>query len=183
MRSRVGTYSVVKNLPLPINAQLPQDVPAGDATIQVSFNGTAADTVTAQVQAAAPAVFAFPVQGAEPGTTYWQAAAFHPGTATPADASHPASAGETLETYGSGLGVTDPTVAAGEPSPVAPPANAVAKPTVMIGNQPAQVTFAGLVPGLAGVYQINAVVPAALTPGQQPLVWTVDNRGASIFVQ
>jgi uncharacterized protein (TIGR03437 family) len=168
--------------PWQINAQLPQDVPPGNATFQVSSHGNSANTVTAQVRVVAPSVFAYLTQGEQPGTVYWQAAAFHPGTATPADAAHPATAGETLETYGSGLGITNPTVAPGQPSPASPPASAAVKPQVTIGNLPAQVTFGGLVPGLVGVYQINAVVPAGLTPGQQSLVWTVDNRGASIFV-
>jgi len=40
-----------------------------------------------------------------------------------------------------------------------------------------------LSPGLASVYQINVIVPDGLTPGQQILNWTWDNRGASIFVK
>lgn len=165
--------------PWQINALLPQETPVGNTAFQVSVAGVDANTVTAQLQATGAAVFAF----SEPGTSYWQAAAFHPGTTIPADVAHPASAGETLETYGSGLGVTSPMVPAGEPSPASPPAVALVTPQVTIGNQPAHVAFAGLVPGLAGVYQINVVVPAGLTTGQQPLVWTFDNRGASIFVQ
>ena len=105
------------------------------------------------------------------------------GTGTPADAAHPAAAGETLETYGSGLGQTKPTVPAGEPSSFSPLAWATVIPEVTIGSLPALVTFAGLSPGLASVYQINVIVPDGLTPGQQILNWTWDNRGASIFVK
>jgi uncharacterized protein (TIGR03437 family) len=158
-------------------------VPAGAASFQVKFEGGSGNTVTAQVEATGPSVYAFSAQGVQAGATYWQAAAFHPGTATPADANHPAGAGETLETYGNGLGVTNPAVAPGGASPASPLAWAIVKPQVMIGNQPAQVTFAGLVPGLAGVYQVNVVVPPGLPPGQQPLVWGIDNRGASIYVK
>jgi len=169
--------------PWQINAQLPQNTPPGNVTFQVVSNGVASNTVTEQVPSSAASVFAFSGQNAQAGTSYWQAAAFHAGTGTPADAAHPAAAGEILETYGSGLGLTNPTVPAGVPSPAAPLARAIVIPQVTIGFQPAQVAFAGLVPGLAGVYQINVAVPDGLTAGQQSLNWTVDNRGASIFVK
>ncbi len=168
--------------PWQINAQLPQGAAAQNATFQVEEGAALSNTATVQVEASAPSVFSFLAQTAEPGGVYWQAAAFHAGTATLADAAHPAAAGETLETYGSGLGVTNPVVAAGQPSPASPPAAALAVPAVQIAGQPAQVTFAGLVPGLAGIYQVNVVVPAGVS-GQQNLNWTIDNRGASIFVQ
>ena len=171
--------------PWQINAQLPQDTPAGPVTFQVRLtDGTATNTVAAEVQASAPAVFAYLPPGSQSGTVYWQAAAYHKGTATPVDAAHPAAAGETLETYGSGLGATNPPVPAGTPSPASPPAQALVLPAPTIGDQPAQVTFAGLVPGLVGIYQINVIVPAGLPAGQQWLAWgTNDTRGASIFVQ
>ena len=169
--------------PWQINAQLPQSTPAGNATFQVVANSVSSNIVTGQIQATAASVFAYPVPGVEQGTVYFQAAAFHAGTGTPADAAHPASPGEILETYGSGLGVTSPSVPAGEPSPASPPAEAVVVPQVTIGSQPARVTFAGLVPGLASVYQVNVEVPQGLAAGQQSLNWTVDNRGASIYVK
>jgi uncharacterized protein (TIGR03437 family) len=171
-------------MPWQINAQLPQDTPSGAATFQVRLtDGTATNTVTAEVQASAPSVFAYLSPDSQPETEYWQAAAFHKGTATPADATHPAEPGESLETYGSGLGPTNPPAPAGAPSPASPPAQALVPTAVTIGYQLAQVTFAGLVPGLVGVYQINVVVPAGLPAGRQPLAWGDDNRGASIFVQ
>ncbi len=45
--------------------------------------------------------------------------------------------------------------------------------TVTIGGQPAAVSFAGLAPGFVGVYQVNAQVPAGITPGDAlPVVVT-----------
>lgn len=169
--------------PWQINAQLPQETPPGNVTFQVVANGVRSNTMTEQVPATAPAVFAFSEQDAQTGTSYWQAAAFHAGTGTLADAAHPAVAGEILETYGSGLGQTDPTVPAGEPSPASPLAWVVLVPQVTIGSQPAKIYFAGLSPGLASLYQIDVIVPDGLAPGPQPLNWTWDNRGASIFVK
>ena len=37
--------------------------------------------------------------------------------------------------------------------------------TARIGSSEAQVSFAGLTPGFVGLYQINAVIPAAVAPG------------------
>jgi uncharacterized protein (TIGR03437 family) len=45
--------------------------------------------------------------------------------------------------------------------------------SVTIGAQPAQVLFAGLAPGFAGLYQVNAVVPPGITPGAKvPVILT-----------
>ncbi len=76
----------------------------------------------------------------------------------------PATAGDTVVIYCTGLGAVSPSVQAGSPAPSSPLAKAVNPVTVQIGNQPATVAFAGLTPGSAGLYQINAVVPAGITP-------------------
>src|ERR1019366_9627336 len=102
---------------------------------------------------------------------YSQAAAFHAGTGVAADLDHPAAAGETLEIYGLGLGVTDPMVEAGLRSPSSPPARALETPRLPIGGKDAVVVFAGLAPGFAGVYKVNAIVPAGLSPGVHNVTW------------
>jgi uncharacterized protein (TIGR03437 family) len=161
---------LVAQTPWQINLQLPQNIAPGMATFQVNYAGVIrlAD-VRADIKSTAPAVLTFPTAG--PAVSYVQAAAFHAGTAIPADVDHPATAGETLEIYGLGLGVTNPAPEAGLPSPALPPARAVQMPRVQIGNRDAAVTFAGLTPGLAGVYQVNAIVPPGLAPGLHPLSW------------
>jgi adhesin/invasin len=46
--------------------------------------------------------------------------------------------------------------------------------TVTIGGKAAQVTFSGLTPGYAGLYQVNAVVPSGITTGDAvPVVLSV----------
>jgi uncharacterized protein (TIGR03437 family) len=156
--------------PWQINAQLPQTLAPGTATFQVSYAGGAvSQSLSAEIQSTSPENFAYPfTQGP---LYYMQAAAFHAGTAIAADLNHPASAGETLEIYGLGLGLTDPVVDAGVPSPASPPARARQTPFLQIGGVDATVTFAGLAPGIAGVYQVNAVVPAGVPPGLQGLAW------------
>jgi len=156
--------------PTRIVAQLPFTTPPGTAKIEV---GGASATV--DVQSAAPEV----LQYVQPFFTSIYAQAFHAGTAFPADRGRPASAGETLEMYGLGLGAVSPPVEAGVPAPSNPPARALAVPLVKIGNQNATVTFAGLAPGQIGIYQVNAIVPSGLKSGSQPVTWVGSEPGAA----
>jgi adhesin/invasin len=89
------------------------------------------------------------------------------------DANAPAAAGDTVVIYGTGLGPVTPPVPAGTAAPSSPLSQA-APVSVTIGGIAAQVAFAGLSPGFAGLYQINVVVPPGVAPGPQvPVVLTV----------
>jgi len=77
------------------------------------------------------------------------------------------------------LGLTEPAVASGEPGPSEPLAKVKTPVTVTIGAQPARVTFAGLAPGFAGVYQVNAEVPAGISPGDAVAVVIIQGGSAS----
>jgi uncharacterized protein (TIGR03437 family) len=153
--------------PWQINVELPQETPVKITNFQVSFNdGIVTSAEVIAVDVSGPAVFVTETQ---------QAAVLHAGTSILVDDAHPAKAGETLEMFGTGLGITDPLVAAGQPSPSNPPAVARITPVVLINNNvPAQVLFAGLAPGLAGVYQVNFIIPTALKPGRTTI--TLSNR-------
>jgi uncharacterized protein (TIGR03437 family) len=147
--------------PWQINVHLPQETPVTNANFQVSFdNGFVTPAEVVAVQATGPAVFVTDTQ---------QAAVLHAGTSILADDAHPAKAGEILEMFGTGLGVTDPSVPAGQPAPVNPLAQAKITPVVSINNVDVQVLFAGLAPGFAGVYQVNFVVPTGLKAGHNTL--------------
>jgi uncharacterized protein (TIGR03437 family) len=160
--------------PWQINAQLPQTVAPGVATLQVRDPaGNTLSSVGAGVEAADPVNFTYPF--VRDRLAYQQAAAFHAGTGIPADMDHPLAAGETVEIYCVGLGVTDPAVDAGVASPANPLARAVQTPKLLIGGRDATVTFAGLVPGFAGLYQVNAVVPTGLAAGIQSIAWRGPN--------
>ncbi len=156
--------------PWQINVELPQETPVKGTNFQASFdNGFVTPPEVAPVETTAPAVFV---------TDTRQAAVLHAGTSILADDAHPASAGETLEMFGTGLGVTDPPVAAGQPAPANPVSIARVTPVVSINNIDAQVLFAGLAPGFAGVYQVNFVVPAGVKSGRNTL--TVRNPQRNI---
>jgi uncharacterized protein (TIGR03437 family) len=75
--------------------------------------------------------------------------------------------------YCTGLGAVTPPVPAGVPAPASPLSEATGV-SVTIGGVAANASFAGLSPGFAGLYQINAVVPSGVTPGSQvPVVLSV----------
>jgi uncharacterized protein (TIGR03437 family) len=101
------------------------------------------------------------------------AAALHANNAV-ISAQSPAQTGETIELYLSGLGAVNPTVANGEPAPSNPLSYTTATPQVFLldaaGNyQQAAVTFSGLAPGYAGLYQVNITIPSSLAAGDATL--------------
>jgi uncharacterized protein (TIGR03437 family) len=86
----------------------------------------------------------------------------------------PAAAGETVVIYCTGLGAVTPAVSTGAAAPSSPLATTVNPVTVQIGGKAAAVSFSGLTPASAGLYQVNAVVPSGIaTSDTVPVVLTV----------
>jgi uncharacterized protein (TIGR03437 family) len=76
---------------------------------------------------------------------------------------HPATAGNVLIIYATGLGAVDHTPAdGGIPSVLS---TTVATPKVLFGGVAGEVLFSGLAPQFVGVNQLNVQVPAGVTPG------------------
>ena len=116
-----------------------------------------------------------PVLAAQPGIINYAAAGGNFGVILHsnfqlADSGHPAVPGETVLIYCTGLGVVSSPPADGA---AANGQSTVTAATVTIGGAKAKVSFSGLAPGFVGLYQINAVVPAGLASGNQPVVITV----------
>jgi adhesin/invasin len=88
-----------------------------------------------------------------------------------------ATAGDAVVIYCAGLGDTAPRTVAGFPATASPLEYVIDPVTVTIGGVNAPVFFAGLSPGFAGLYQVNATVPAGITPNPQaPLVLSQGGR-------
>jgi uncharacterized protein (TIGR03437 family) len=85
-----------------------------------------------------------------------------------------AKPGDAIAIYALGCGPTSPPTQAGV---VAAQASALALPfELRIGGRAAQVTFAGIVGGTIGLYQINLIVPD-VPVGDQPIELTIDGVG------
>jgi len=136
---------------------------------QLIINSSAgAATALVPVAAAAPGVFTVNQRGTG------QAIAVHGlNPLLLADAANPIPRGGVIVLYLEGLGATSPAVEAGYPAPSDPLASAAAPVRVTIGGLEAEVLFAGLTPGHAGLYQVNAVVPPQAPAGSEvPVVVT-----------
>lgn len=98
-----------------------------------------------------------------------------------ADAANPIGRGQVVVIYCEGLGPVTPPIEAGRAVPGEPLSRTALPVRLTIGGQTAEVQFAGLTPGLTGLYQINAVVPASVTPGNEvPLVVTVNGQSSPV---
>jgi uncharacterized protein (TIGR03437 family) len=164
-----GVQVLVNNLPAPVyftssgqvNFLVPAAVQPGPATVQITVNGQAGNTVSSTVAARAPRILK--LNTANYGIIVNQDGSF-PMPATPGFNAHPARAGDALVIYAIGMGATNPAVPDGAGAPVAPLA-ATVTPTVTFGGGfastplPGQVLFSGLTPGFVGLYQINVIVP------------------------
>ena len=149
--------------PTQINILVPYEISGGYATFQVSSGLGLSNAVTLYERDTAPGVFTSTTGGFAPGVG--PAAALH-ADFSPVTQSDPARVGETLQLYVTGLGAVNPAVADGAAAAVKPLSLVVADIGVFVDGQPATVTFKGLAPGFAGLYQVNFVVPSGVTSGQ-----------------
>ncbi len=152
--------------PAQINLQAPTLAPASNVAVEVILNCGESNEARSNIQmveaqAASPEFFylAHNQDGRNPIAAI---NASRPGQA--------ASPGDVLTLFLTGLGLTNPPVAAGE-LPTA--AAFVALPvTVTIGGAPlasADVLYTGVTRGLAGLYQLNLRLPAGLPQGDLPV--------------
>jgi uncharacterized protein (TIGR03437 family) len=145
-----------------INFYAPQDAPpgAGSLTVQTPSGELASAGVT--VAPAQPGIFA--------------GAVLHAGTSVSAVTS-PVPRGDYVEIYCTGLGATRDLLGLQWTA---------VTPTVFVGGAQAKVTFSGLAPGYAGLYQVNAEVPAAASAGAQPVTVSLNqlrSNAVGILVQ
>jgi uncharacterized protein (TIGR03437 family) len=166
--------------PAQVNVLTPPDLAPGP--VQVVVNNSSGSSAAYSVQAASLSLSLF-IFGSGPyvvathlnnagcvasGLTYCLVGptSLYPGSSVPA------AAGESIVLYTNGFGVVAPPVVSGSltQSGLLP-----YQPQVLIANQPATVTFAGLVS--PGLYQFNIVVPNGIPSGDDYII--VNYNGSS----
>ena len=135
----------------------------GLANIQVSNNGTLSNIVQMYFQDSSPGVFSQTTNG------IGNASALHATTGTLVNGNSPAQPGEYISLYLTGLGTVTPSITDGALGPSSTLSVADVYPNNLsvyfndytngsIGVS-GNIQYAGLAPGLAGLYQINVQVP------------------------
>ncbi len=137
-----------------INAQVPFEVAPGSTSLSIRAGALKSSPVSFAVQAVAPGVLPV-VQNCLDGSVN--------------SAQSPVQVGQFITLWVTGQGPIDTPIATGEAAPADPIALPLAAIRAQIGGQDAQVVFAGMAPGLAGLMQVNLVVPTTAA-GQQPVV-------------
>ncbi len=144
-----------------INAILP-DLPLGLQTLTVQNSG-GMSSVRVLIDHAVPAVFTLDQSGSG------AAAAIDASTGTVVDSTHRIRAGDYVALFLTGLGAT---------TRVNGLDIAKQQPLVTIGGENCSVTYAGRVPGIAGLDQINCIVPQKT--GTQPVVVVSGTRRSNV---
>jgi virginiamycin B lyase len=178
--------------PLQINFQVPwQLIASSTATLAVTTAFGASTSITVNLSAAAPGIFTFntansATQGAiQIANTITYVA---PVGAVPGATSRPATTGDILTIFCSGLGAVSNTPGSGSGAGSGSSlSNVVAQVSVTIGGQTAPFLFAGLSPGFVGLYQVNVQFPTGVAPGNAvPVIVTtagLKSNTATIAVQ
>ena len=166
-----------------VNAQVPWELEGqSQTTIIATINGQTSAPQTVSLATYAPGIFALNSEGTGSGAIL--DANYHL-----VDASNPAIPGQTtILIYCTGLGpVSSNQPATGAPASLTNLAHTFSPVTATIGGVAANVTFSGLAPGYAGLYQVNAQVPAGLATNSAATVTIsiggVQSNSVTIAVQ
>jgi len=163
-----------------IGVQVPWEVTPGPANVIVNRTGSSSQPMPVQVNAFAPSVFALGLGSLQALATNADGTLTAPNGLVAGLNAHPATAGDTITFYATGLGVVDPPPLDGaNSSDTMRQTNSM--PSVQIGGAPAQVTFSGLSPQFVGIYQLSVMVPGGVTTGDAVAVQvqTMDGSNAN----
>jgi uncharacterized protein (TIGR03437 family) len=163
-----GVHVLFDGVPAPVlygsagqvNVVVPYAVAGESATqVQVEYLGSLSAPVSLPVASTAPGIFTLNASGTGPG------AILNAADESVNTAANPVAPGDWVSIFATGAGATTPAGVDGLLA-TGPSYTPNAKVTVNIGGLDCQLNYEGAAPGLvSGVVQINAQVPAGVTPG------------------
>jgi uncharacterized protein (TIGR03437 family) len=144
-----------------VNLQVPWELAAETTSpLSVSLNGQAGAGQTVPLAPFSPGIFTLNAQGTGQGVILDSV------SNRVVDDLNPAVPGTTVvQIFCTGLGAVTNQPASGSPALASPPAETTTTPTVTVAGLPAVVRFSGLAPGYVGLYEVNAMLPAAAPAG------------------
>jgi uncharacterized protein (TIGR03437 family) len=154
--------------PVQINAQVPFQIAPGNAAVVVKLGSNVVGSSSITVKSIAPGMFL--------GSGGQAAALNQDGSAN--GAGNPAAVGSVMAVFLTGLGPVNHAVATGAAASANPISNVTGTVSATVGGVAAQVSFAGLAPGFAGLYQVNIRVPQ-VAEGNLALVVSVGGVGSN----
>jgi uncharacterized protein (TIGR03437 family) len=165
-----------------VGAIVPYEIAAEASTsVRVSYNGGLSNAIAMPVSGSAPGVFTANASGTGQGSILNQDYSVN-------GPSNPAAKGSVVQIFGTGEGQTSPPSQTGSFNSTSVLHYALQTVTASVGGLPAVVEFAGEAPGLvAGVFQVNVVIPANAPSGADPLVIMIGpsstQTGVTVSVQ
>jgi uncharacterized protein (TIGR03437 family) len=159
-----------------VNGQVPSDVATGPQPVIVTTAAGSSATFTITVNATEPGLLAppaFKLSGIQYAVALFSDGFYDlpPGLVSEV-ASRRAVPGDTILLYGIGFGPVSDNTQAGVIDQGTNQVNAAVD--ISIGGVSAEIQYAGLTPGVVGLYQFNVVVPNIPANDKTPLTFSVN---------
>lgn len=160
-----------------VTAVVPYEIAhSAQATVQVTYLNQGSNVINLAVGATAPAIFTLNSSGTGPGARN--------ANLSPNGPLSSAAKGSTVIFFLTGEGPLTPAGVTGKINPINGNAAAAVLPVaVLIGNQPANWTYAAGIPGVVeGIMQLNVVIPNNVPSGIQPVLITMGGNATQANV-
>jgi uncharacterized protein (TIGR03437 family) len=189
-----GTSLTINSIPAPlfavanidgqqqINFQVPWELAQlalpSQVDLIVTRNGVSSAPVMVELVEALPGIFT------SDGTRAVMLHGSGPDRNMPVTDSNPARPLEIVTLFATGLGPVTNSPTTGQAAAAEPLSHTILTPEVFIGGSRAEIEsaawFSGLVPGFAGLYQVNFFIPFDVLPGPRGLVIHVGDRTSRV---
>ncbi|MBN2604119.1 MAG: hypothetical protein JXA91_08315 [Candidatus Thermoplasmatota archaeon] len=147
--------------PEQINFQVPYELEGENVALMViECDGISSIPVSIAIASVNPGIFTTNMQGTGAGCV------LHNSDSSLVTSINPATRGEYLQIYCTGLGLVNPDVETGAAASSDPLCHTLVTPVVIIGGVEADVLYSGLAPGFVGLYQVNVQVPETAPLGE-----------------